>query len=361
MGMNRIQEHAKAAGATYKMGNKVLINYAYPQGDIAMAMNESAEVRAASRGIVGYDSNKLIESMKEQHDQAIDSFEAYLEKIRPTMITKQGIACMDAIDKAWAAYKEVDAKEQNYNMIDNVLNNGVEKFNRKEDKQKLQQGRTSLKERLCAKQCEVSEKQGRDPQDQNKVKKNSREMQTISLVVVFFISMCQTAVMQIGIDRALWSEGCFLSEGQEDGDQKEFNNSKFVEGEVMGLLERLKLNKTKDFFEWLDLILKNELNSEIKAINFNLYEDTDNKWSVELVGTFSFDKDNDDWACDEVFTTRDHPFVIECESDWELVETFFVGLVNEYLSSGKYAGKLKEYQAIGIGFVDGDLHILYAR
>ena len=26
MGMNRIQEHAKAAGATYKMGNKVLVN-----------------------------------------------------------------------------------------------------------------------------------------------------------------------------------------------------------------------------------------------------------------------------------------------------------------------------------------------
>ena len=31
----------------------------------------------------------------------------------------------------------------------------------------------------------------------------------------------------------------------------------------MGLLERLKLNKTKDFFEWLDLILKNELLSLI--------------------------------------------------------------------------------------------------
>ena len=76
-----------------------------------------------------------------------------------------------------------------------------------------------------------------------------------------------------------------------------------------------------------------------------------------MVGTFSFDKDNDDWTCDEVFTTRDHPFVIECESDWKLVETFFIGLVNEYLSSGK----LKEYQAIGIGFVDGDLQILYAR
>lgn len=53
--------------------------------------------------------------------------------------------------------------------------------------------------------------------------------------------------------------------------------------------------------------------------------------------------------------------MIECESDWKLMEEFFVGLVNEYLSFGKYAGKIKEYQAIGIGFVDGDLHILYER
>ena len=34
----------------------------------------------------------------------------------------------------------------------------------------------------------------------------------------------------------------------------------------------------------------------LKSIIFNLYEDTDNKWSIELVGTFSFNKDNDDWA-----------------------------------------------------------------
>lgn len=130
----------------------------------------------------------------------------------------------------------------------------------------------------------------------------------------------------------------------------------------MGLFGRLKPNKNnKDFFEWLDSILKNELNSEIKAINFNLYEDIDNKWSIELVGTFSFAKDNDDWACDEGFTTRDNPFVIECESDWKSMETVFIDLVNEYLSFGEYAGKLKEYQAIGIGFVDGDFHILYER
>ena len=117
----------------------------------------------------------------------------------------------------------------------------------------------------------------------------------------------------------------------------------------------------KDFFVWLDSILKDELNNEVKAINFNLYEGADNKWSIELVGTFSFDKDDEDWACDEVFATRDNPFVIECESDWKSMETVFIGLVNEYLSSGKYANKLKGYLAVGIGFVDGDLHILYEK
>ncbi len=35
-------------------------------------------------------------------------------------------------------------------------------------------------------------------------------------------------------------------------------------------LDRLKHKNNKDFFEWLDLLLKNELSSEIKAIIFNL-------------------------------------------------------------------------------------------
>ena len=39
-------------------------------------------------------------------------------------------------------------------------------------------------------------------------------------------------------------------------------------------------------------------NSIIFTLNNNeeCDEDTDNKWSIELVGTFSFNTDNDDWA-----------------------------------------------------------------
>ena len=35
---------------------RVLKRYAFPQGDIATAMSEAAEIRGASRGVVGYDS-----------------------------------------------------------------------------------------------------------------------------------------------------------------------------------------------------------------------------------------------------------------------------------------------------------------
>ena len=88
----------------------ILNNYAYPQGDIAMAMNDAAEVRAATRGAIGYSKDEYIEKMVAQHDEAVTAFEAQLEVIRPTMITKDGKAAMEEIDKAWAEYKVVDAK-----------------------------------------------------------------------------------------------------------------------------------------------------------------------------------------------------------------------------------------------------------
>lgn len=89
---------------------KVLDNYAYPQGDIALAMNETAEVRSALRGAIGYETDEYINKMKDAHDEHIKAFEEKLEEIRPTMVTDEGEACMAAIDKAWAAYLEIDAK-----------------------------------------------------------------------------------------------------------------------------------------------------------------------------------------------------------------------------------------------------------
>ena len=71
-----------------------------------------------------------------------------------------------------------ELEEQNYNMIDDRLNNGVEKFNREEEKKEQvekPQARTSLKERLAAKQTEVAQGKNKDAKEQDKTKKTNRE------------------------------------------------------------------------------------------------------------------------------------------------------------------------------------------
>ncbi len=88
--------------------SKVLDDYAYPQGDIALAMNYASEVRSSTRGIVGYDNDDYVNQMKEQHEEAVQNFESKIEDIRSTMVTKEGEECMTAIDNAWKEYKQID-------------------------------------------------------------------------------------------------------------------------------------------------------------------------------------------------------------------------------------------------------------
>ena len=50
-------------------------NYALPQGDIALFMNEYAECRSNMRGIIGYEDQDLIDSLIQKH--AVSSFRPY--------------------------------------------------------------------------------------------------------------------------------------------------------------------------------------------------------------------------------------------------------------------------------------------
>lgn len=116
--------------------------------------------------------------------------------------------------------------------------------------------------------------------------------------------------------------------------------------------------------KWLDEVFAKTSEENITAVAFNLYEDEPNtEWSMEVVGTGSFDMEDDDWACDEVtdFGTRDVPFSWKENADWSEIFSKMSAVVSEYLQKGKYAGKLKSYNGIAIGFVDGDLEILYFK
>ena len=118
-----------------------------------------------------------------------------------------------------------------------------------------------------------------------------------------------------------------------------------------------------DFEKWTNDALKDGVPQDVVALNFNLYEDGDDRWSVDVVGTLSFDKDCDDWACDETtdFNTREPPFAWQESSDYETIATEIVAFVRKYLDSGRYADKLKALDGIGAGFVDGDLTIVYVK
>ena len=74
-------------------------------------------------------------------------------------------------------YTISEVEEQNYNMIDNVLNNGAEKAKKEADRKEMEKphGRVSLKERLAEKKAIIT---GNDKaaDAQENVKKNQREM-----------------------------------------------------------------------------------------------------------------------------------------------------------------------------------------
>jgi hypothetical protein len=111
---------------------------------------------------------------------------------------------------------------------------------------------------------------------------------------------------------------------------------------------------------WIDEALAKGMPESAVAACFNIYEDGDNCWSLELVGCSSFDPNDDDWACDEVtdLGTRDNPFTWEFAGDWEDVLVDMGAKLTKYLETEGGSEKLMKLDGVAVGFVDGDLVIL---
>lgn len=82
--------------------------YAFPQGDIGLAMNEFAEIRSATRAVIGYEEQYAIDTAMEQHDTSVVELEQYMAQIKTTMVTKEGHEAYAAIEAAIADYYEVE-------------------------------------------------------------------------------------------------------------------------------------------------------------------------------------------------------------------------------------------------------------
>ena len=138
----------------------------------------------------------------------------------------------------------------------------------------------------------------------------------------------------------------------------------FFEGEGTNVDDKSVKTPTNTIATWIDEILKKDIPHEVEAFCFNLYDEgTNNDWSMELVGSETFDENNPDWPCFEAtdFESRETPYKWELEGDWEQVLNYAKKAIGEYLDNGKYAHVLKSKKGVGIGFVDGDLSIIYKK
>ena len=85
-------------------------NYALPQGDIALFMNEYAECRSNMRGIIGYEDEDLIQEMVNLHDTRKEKTYERLAAIKNTIVTKEGAAAYANIEAALEAYFAKEAE-----------------------------------------------------------------------------------------------------------------------------------------------------------------------------------------------------------------------------------------------------------
>jgi hypothetical protein len=122
----------------------------------------------------------------------------------------------------------------------------------------------------------------------------------------------------------------------------------------------------EEFLNWLQLGLQSDLPGEIKAFSFNLFEPAlvdGVKFGVELIGAGEFDENDSDWACDEVWEPEQRQLNIPIEysgENWEECLEKMKTLVKDILQANQGSvSKLKNVKGIGVGFVDGDLEIVW--
>lgn len=115
------------------------------------------------------------------------------------------------------------------------------------------------------------------------------------------------------------------------------------------------------FDEWLNGILKT-FDIKSAAFNFNIYENITDDFSAEFIAASTFDEEDEDWACEEVYASRndDNEFYFKAK-DLDEAEEFVQNSITEYLKNGEYSYKLKDSAAVACGHVNGNLTILYKK
>lgn len=84
--------------------------YGFAQGDVGKAMTYFAEARSTMRGVIGYDDEAVIESLKTAHTESITNFTASFEALESAMVSDANKQVYANISSKLPAYWALDAE-----------------------------------------------------------------------------------------------------------------------------------------------------------------------------------------------------------------------------------------------------------
>jgi len=96
------------------------------------------------------------------------------------------------------------------------------------------------------------------------------------------------------------------------------------------------------------------------AYNFNLYELDEDYFGAELVASVAYDPDDDDWACETVFSSGDELFEYSSEN-WETALREFLAMASTMIEKEGISVFGNKVEFVTAGFIDGDLEVLYTK
>ena len=82
--------------------------YGFAQGDVGKAMTYFAESRSTMRGVIGYDDEAVIESLKASHTASIENFTSSFEALEKSMVSKENKKVYADITSKLPAYWALD-------------------------------------------------------------------------------------------------------------------------------------------------------------------------------------------------------------------------------------------------------------
>jgi methyl-accepting chemotaxis protein len=93
-----------------RLYNSALENYGYAQGDVGTAMTYFAEVRSATRAVIGYDDSDVSDVVKGYHDEYKVKFEEAFATIEDTIVTDAVREDYNKVNSLLDDYWEIDEK-----------------------------------------------------------------------------------------------------------------------------------------------------------------------------------------------------------------------------------------------------------